>query len=150
MRVPILHHMMGWAIQLTVPKRRVGVALVALNQNGQILLLHHVFHPAVPWGLPGGWLNQREAPATGVLRELREETGLTATLGPVIHVNGEAKPDHISIAYVGYIDQPQPIKLSSEIIEAAWFDATLLPTPLNPFVQQAIQAALTKQKPTRL
>jgi 8-oxo-dGTP diphosphatase len=142
MRIPVLHHLMVWGVRLAVPRRRVGVALIALNGSGQILLLRHVFHPAAPWGLPGGWLNRRETPAAGALRELYEETGLTARLGPVVHVDGETKPDHIGIAYLGYIHQPAIMKLSPEIIEAAWFDRTQLPTSLYPFVQQAIQAAL--------
>jgi 8-oxo-dGTP diphosphatase len=142
MRIPILHHFMVWGIRLAVPRRRVGVALVALNSSRQVLLLRHVFHPDVPWGLPGGWLKRGEAPVTGVLRELHEETGLTAQLGPVVHIAGESKPDHIGIAYMGYIDQPITIKLSPEIIEAVWFTHTQLPTSLNPFVQQAIQTAL--------
>jgi 8-oxo-dGTP diphosphatase len=141
-RIPVLHHLLAWGVRLTVPRRRVGVALVALNDNGQILLLRHVFHPAAPWGLPGGWLNRRETPAAAALRELYEETGLTARLGPVVHVDGETKPDHVGIAYMGYINQPATMKLSSEIIEAAWFDHTQLPTSLYPFVQQAIQATL--------
>lgn len=145
-QIPVLHHLMGWAIRLIVPRRRVGISLVVLNQSNQILLLRHVFHPVTPWGLPGGWLNKNEAPAVGVLRELHEETGLTAKLGPVIHVAGENKPNHISIAYVGYTDHLQPIKLSSEILEAVWFDQKHLPTSLNPFVQQAIQAALAIQR----
>lgn len=142
MRVPILHHLMGWGVRLTVPRRRVGIAVVAMNRQRQILLLRHVFHPAVPWGLPGGWLNRREAPAAGALRELCEETGLTATLGPVILVDGDKKPDHIAIAYLAYVEQAGLMKLSPEIIEAAWFNHTQLPKPLNPFVQRAIQAAL--------
>lgn len=142
MRVPVLHHLMAWGVRLTVPRRRIGVALVVLNNEGQILLLRHVFHPAAPWGLPGGWLNRGEAPATGVLRELYEETGLTAQLGPVVHVDGDTKPNHIGIAYVGYIDQPVNLKLSPEIIEAVWFNHSQLPTSLYPFVQQAIRAAI--------
>lgn len=146
MRVPLLNHLMAWGVRLTVPRRRVGVALVLLNRDRQVLLLRHVFHPAVPWGLPGGWLNRRETPAAGAIRELREETGLSADLGSVVHIDGEARPDHIAIAYVGYSDQPEKIRLSPEIIEAAWFDANQLPTPLNPFVQKAIQAALAEER----
>ncbi|MBK8984950.1 MAG: hypothetical protein IPM39_02535 [Chloroflexi bacterium] len=43
-------------------KRPVGVGMVALDEDGRILLLHPVVHPCFPWGLPGGWLNRRESP----------------------------------------------------------------------------------------
>jgi 8-oxo-dGTP diphosphatase len=142
MHIPLLHHLMGWGVRLVVPRRRVGVALVALNNEGHVLLLRHVFHPAAPWGLPGGWLNRYESPAAGVLRELYEETGLTARLGSVVYVKGESRPDHIGIAYLGYVEETAVMQLSSEIIQAGWFERTQLPTSLQPFVQTAIQAGL--------
>jgi ADP-ribose pyrophosphatase YjhB (NUDIX family) len=142
MHIRLLHHLMAWSVWLLVPRRRVGVALVVLNNAGQVLLLRHVFHPAAPWGLPGGWLNRRETPAQGALRELHEETGLVARLGPVIYVKGESQPDHIGIAYMGYVEGTAVMQLSSEIIEAVWFERTQLPTSLQPFVQTAIQTAL--------
>jgi 8-oxo-dGTP diphosphatase len=142
MHVPLLHRLMGWGVRLVVPRRRVGVALVALNNEDQVLLLRHVFHPAAPWGLPGGWLNRYESPAAGVLRELYEETGLTARLKSVVCVKGQSRPDHIGIAYLGYIEETAVMQLSPEIIEAVWFKRTQLPGSLQPFVQTAIQSAL--------
>lgn len=141
---PLLHWLMVRAILLTVPKRRLGVSLVPLNANGQVLLLRHVFHPKTPWGLPGGWLGRGEAPAAGVLREFREETGLTAVLGPVIHVEHSTNPDHIGIAYLGYV-QPGPITLSGEILAANWYTVDLLP-PLLPFARQAVETAVAHHR----
>ncbi len=62
-------------------------------------MLRHVFHPAWPWGLPGGWLKRNEAPEEGALRELKEETGLTAVIGPSILVSHGDHPVHTGIAY---------------------------------------------------
>lgn len=135
---------MLWGIRLIVPRQRLGVTMVALDEQSRVLLLRHVFHPEYPWGLPGGWLGRNEAPAEGVMRELWEETGLTAVLGPTLLVRREDHPPHIGIAYLGYI-QPGTITLSNEIIEAAWFDADDLP-PLYPFMADAIQTALKTQQ----
>ena len=141
---PYLQRLLVGAIVFLVPKRRLGVNLVPLNAKGQVLLLRHVFHPHVPWGLPGGWLGRGESPATGALREFHEETGLTAVLGPVIHVENGTNPDHIGIAYLGYVE-PGPLTLSNEILTADWFTADRLP-PLLPFARQAIDIAVTRHQ----
>jgi NADH pyrophosphatase NudC (nudix superfamily) len=76
----------------------------------------------------------------GALRELREETGLTAVLGPIVHVSRDPHPAHLGIAYLGNV-KPGPITLSGEIIEAAWFHPHELP-PLLPFAQETIHKAI--------
>lgn len=140
--------MMAWGVRMAVPRQRVGVALVAFNTNEELFLLRHVFHTATPWGLPGGWLARDEAPTRGIARELREETGLTAVIGPVVCVAHESLPPHIALAYLGWIT-PGPLSLNAEVLEGRWFAADALPRPLSPFVQQAIAAArpLFRQMP---
>jgi ADP-ribose pyrophosphatase YjhB (NUDIX family) len=132
--------MMVWGIRAAVPRQRVGVALVAFNTDEEVFLLKHVFHTAIPWGLPGGWLARDEAPAHGVARELREETGLTAVIGPAVCVAHEPTPAHIALAYLGWI-APGPLALNAEVLEARWFAADELPRPLPSFTLQAIDAA---------
>jgi ADP-ribose pyrophosphatase YjhB (NUDIX family) len=114
--------------------------VVGYNGKGQILMLRHVFHPFAPWGLPGGWLEKGEAPADCAIRELHEETGLGAELGPIVYSSFESVPAHIGIAFLASIN-PATIELSAEIIDADWFEPTALPEPLLPFVRKAIDAA---------
>jgi ADP-ribose pyrophosphatase YjhB (NUDIX family) len=104
-------------------------------------MLRHVFHPETPWGLPGGWLAAGESPADCALRELREEADLSAVLGPPAYITRDPYPDHIGIAYLGWI-QPGTPTPGPEIMEARWFAPDSLPKPLLPFTQQAIPAAL--------
>lgn len=132
--------MMAWGVRAAVPRQRVGVALVAFNADEEVFLLRHVFHTAIPWGLPGGWLARDEAPACGVARELREETGLSAIIGPAVCVAHEPSPAHIALAYLGWI-APGTMALNAEVLEGRWFAADELPRPLSPFAQQAIAAA---------
>jgi len=141
MRWRPLNDLLAWGVRATVPRQRVGVALVAFNANEEVFLLRHVFHPAGPWGLPGGWLNRNEAPADGVARELREETGLGVNLGPVIHVDHEKQPPHIVMAYLGHIE-PGPMRFSIEVLEAQWFALDRLPHPLWPFARRVIADGL--------
>ncbi|MDX1663557.1 MAG: NUDIX domain-containing protein [Candidatus Promineifilaceae bacterium] len=139
-----LQRLMLMGIHIFVPRHRVGIAVVVLNGEGQILLLEHVFHPYVRWGLPGGWLNRDEQPAAGAARELREETGMEVEMGPVIHLEQEVAPRHLNIAYLARVlpGSRAPVRLSGEIISAGWFAPDRLPTPLLPFTRNAIDAAL--------
>ena len=146
MQYPPMRFLLPWAVRLLAPRQRVGVALVVRNDAGNVLMLRHVFHPHVPWGLPGGWLKRNEDPVIGALRELREETGLHAVVGPVVHVSYDPKPPHIGLAYLAYANGAEalnaPLRLSGEILEAAWFPPRALPQPLLPFVAAAIAAAV--------
>ena len=140
-RFPPVQSLMNWAIRLFVPRHRAGVILICMDDQQRILLLRHVFHPNAPWGPPGGWLGRDESPAKCALRELKEETGLSAELGPVVQISYESPPNQLAVAFLGKL-KPGSMKLSSEIIEAKWFRADALPQPQYPFVKRAIFAAV--------
>ncbi len=151
-RLPPVKWLMTLAIRLVVPRHRVGVGVVILDDNGRteqnrssrVLLLQHVFHPDIPWGIPGGWLSRHEAPAQGALRELKEETGLTAVIITPITVTHDMLPNHIEIIYLARL-QSGTIRLSAEISAAEWFSVDELP-PLFPSAQAAIETAVAYQE----
>jgi len=139
-RLSPMRQLMGLGVRMTVPRHRTGVVIVGYSGEGQILMLRHVFHPFAPWGLPGGWLEKGEGPADCAIRELHEETGLSAELGPIVYSSFESVSAHIGIAFMARINSA-PIQLSAEIIDAEWFEQSTLPEPLLPFVRSAINAA---------
>lgn len=65
---------------------RVGVAAVVLRDD-EVLLVQRGRPPAQGlWGLPGGALELGETVLDGVRREVREETGLEISVGPLVAV----------------------------------------------------------------
>ena len=135
--LPLMQRLMGVAINVTVPRHRVGVGAVVFNAAGEVLLLRHVFHPHTPWGVPSGWLDRNEDPAACALRELREETGLSARLGPIIQSTFSPEVRSINLFYLAF-GESGPVTLSFEILEARWFAPADLPSPLLPMVESAI------------
>ena len=144
-RLPVIKWLLVLAVHIFATRHHVGVAVAVINQEGHVLLLRHVFHPEVPWGLPGGWLGRREGPGEAALRELNEETGLVADLGPVIYLEHNEWPPRVAIGYVARA-RSAPMTLSGEILEAAWFPQDELPSPLLRSSRCIIERAFALQK----
>jgi 8-oxo-dGTP diphosphatase len=63
----------------------IGVTGVVRTPEGQVLLLRHRFWPAdSQWAFPGGFAKRGETFPETVIREVREETGLAVTVGPLL------------------------------------------------------------------
>jgi 8-oxo-dGTP pyrophosphatase MutT (NUDIX family) len=57
-----------------------GVCALVLDRDGRILLVRHTYQPG--WMLPGGAARPAEPPSLAIMRELREEVGLTRAREP--------------------------------------------------------------------
>jgi ADP-ribose pyrophosphatase YjhB (NUDIX family) len=60
--------------ELGTPTAKVGTTAVVVDDQGRVLLQRRSDDGL--WGLPGGWLDPGETPEQGIVREVREETGL--------------------------------------------------------------------------
>jgi len=84
-----------------------GVVAVISDGRGHVLVVRHTYRrPA--WGLPGGLLGYDEQPAAALSRELHEELGVRATVGPLAHAESDARRRHLTLYYRVAIDgEPQ-------------------------------------------
>ncbi len=121
-----------WAlVSLFVPKFAVGVVGVVFNAQNEILLFHHTYRgKRFPWGLPGGWLDPREDPAQGIVREMREETGLTVEVVRPLLIENAVLFRRLDLMYLCKITAGD-FRTSSEVDAIQYFSRATLPAMLH-------------------
>jgi 8-oxo-dGTP diphosphatase len=88
-------------------RQRIAVYGVCRDGDGKILLARA--SPAITlqgrWFLPGGGVDHGESPPDTLRREMREESGLTVTVGPLLDVLSDARtiPDGTNLHTVRII-----------------------------------------------
>jgi 8-oxo-dGTP diphosphatase len=88
-RLPVVP-MVRAALEAHLPARRQRLAVKALIRRDDHVLLARLSTHAVEtgrWTLPGGGVDHGESPETALVREVAEETGLTARVGALVGVN---------------------------------------------------------------
>ncbi len=92
--------------------RSVAVAAGVVFVNGRILIGQRHAHERHPlkWEFPGGKMEPGEDPARALIRELREELAVKASVGPVLHRVRHRYGDELDIdlvfLQVDAIDRP--------------------------------------------
>jgi len=101
-------------------KFMIGVTGIVRDGDGRVLLLRHRLWPeGRQWGLPTGSAKKRETFQDTVVREVREETGLTVRVGELVQLRSGYRL-RVEVAYeaefVGGTMKLDP----REILEARW------------------------------
>jgi 8-oxo-dGTP pyrophosphatase MutT (NUDIX family) len=109
-----------------------GVAALALDREGRVLLVRHSYQPG--WMLPGGGVGRAEPPVDAILRELREEVGLTRSNPPELFSLYTRKAgwatNVVAVYRVG--DVEIAFRPNLEISEAMFVDPLDLPAGTTP------------------
>ena len=84
--------------------RWVGVGALAFDRSDRVLLVQRAATDSMPnlWEIPGGGCDEDDPSILhSVVRELKEESGLTATaVGPMVHLRDEGEEDGGDLSYV--------------------------------------------------
>jgi ADP-ribose pyrophosphatase YjhB (NUDIX family) len=124
----------GWLAWVLHATFNVGVTGVVRAEDGRVLLLRHRLWPQdTQWGFPGGFAKRGEQFSETVAREVREETGLTVTVGRLLEVRAGDRyraEVYYEAALVGGLEG---LALQdSEILEARLFTLDSLPDAMPP------------------
>jgi ADP-ribose pyrophosphatase YjhB (NUDIX family) len=150
--IPPLRWGLALAVRLLVPRQYVGAVGAVFNEQGQVLLVKHVFRPFYPWGLPGGWLERGEDPALAVRRECEEELGLRVEVRQLLICKPQGQnigaPPGLGLAYYCRLaggesatnGNPTASK-AYEILAVEWAEPTQIEYDLAPLERRAITLA---------
>ncbi|WP_250028888.1 NUDIX hydrolase [Paractinoplanes maris] len=124
-----------------------GVVAVVLDDRGRVLMVRR--SDTAEWALTTGCLEPGEQPATGAIREVREETGVDVTVERVLAVEAldlavAPNGDQIHWLCIGllcrYASGDARVN-DDESVEVSWFEAADLP-PLPAHQARSVALAL--------
>ncbi len=107
-----------------------ATAALVFNGDGQLLLVKRGMDPSKgEWCLPGGFVEVDESPGEGVLRELKEETGVTGDVERLIDIVYEDSPFYGPLIIIGYkvIPQGGTLIAGDDAVEVRYFPLKDLP-----------------------
>jgi 8-oxo-dGTP pyrophosphatase MutT (NUDIX family) len=133
---------LGWFLRRP---RTFGAHALALTPEGKIILVRLRYAPG--WRLPGGGRNEREDPRDAVLRELREEIGMTShgevRLACELEEATDFKRDLASLLVVRDVHYA-PRKWSWEVEQIMEAALDALPAELSPRMADWIDAVKSR------
>lgn len=119
-------------------------ASLCLRRGDDVLLIQRGKEPGLgKWAFPGGSVQWGETAAEAALRELQEECGLTATIGPLIGLYDVILPDfHFAIACYYATDPQGVLKAGTDAADARWINVnSLSKLPLASSIAETILTA---------
>lgn len=110
---------------LNNPKPAIGISAIIFDSAERVLLIKRAQPPAAGfWHVPGGKLEAGEGLLEGVAREVREETGLSVSAGPIMAVVERRQEGfhYVIIDFLAYLADPAQVRLTpaDDASEAAW------------------------------
>jgi ADP-ribose pyrophosphatase YjhB (NUDIX family) len=107
----------------------LGVRAVVLGEGDEVFLVRHTYAPG--WHLPGGGVEPGETLEQALVKELRQEAGMSLTGPAVLHgmfFNRHAsRRDHVAVFVVRDFVRDSEKPADFEIAESGFFPLTALP-----------------------
>lgn len=114
--------------------RHVTVGALAYNEKGQVLLVKRSSKYSRPntWTVPGGFLDRDRTVQDAVLKELKEESGMTGVIENLFHINDfpdRPNEDRQNVDFIYLVKvESGSFAHDDEITNIQWFDETNLPS----------------------
>ena len=128
------------------------IAAIALirDDRGRVLLVKQTGGPfAGAWLLPGGRAADDESAVHALVREVREETGLTMT--DAVYVAGyRTSGDGYDITVLMYRGPAEGTLVAERGSDARWFDADAIPDPHPALRRQLFDAGVGHDDPAAI
>ena len=128
------------------------VAALAVGPSGRVLVVRTAKWRGL-WGVPGGKIEYGEAMEAALLREFREEVGLSlfdlrfALLQEMIEDPAFYKPAHFILINYFARTEAEAVRPNEEILEWAWVTPEeALGYPLNVYTERLVRA-YQKERP---
>jgi 8-oxo-dGTP diphosphatase len=122
----------GWLAWRLHARFGVGVTGVVRAPDGRVLLLRHrLWAPEGQWGFPSGFARRGETFQETIVREVREETGLTVRVGQLLELRSGYRyraEVYYEAALVGGVEGL--VLDGREVLEARLFTVDALPAGL--------------------
>lgn len=104
----------------------VVAAVIASNDRSEVLLVRNVGWPEKTFALVTGFLEQEEHPHEAVVREVLEETQLSAISTRWLGNYGFTQKNQVLLCYEVLVDLHEEIVLNEELEEYRWFKSEKL------------------------
>lgn len=128
----------------SLPQKVVAAAVLCRDHEGRVLVVHDSFKRH--WTIPGGVVDGGEDPATGAVREAREEAGVIVALGDLLGLFSSYPPDRLMAVYSATPEAqpsggPQPLH-AHEIDAVEWVPLATARDRVAPHVRFQLERCL--------
>lgn len=119
----------------------IGAFAIILDSEQRVLLCHRKDHDV--WNLPGGGVEDGEAPWDAVIREVREEVGVEVAISRLVGIYSKPDQRELVFSFACVVTGGTPA-LSDEADEIAYFSMADIPANTLPKQVERIHDALRR------
>ena len=124
---------------MPIPKHIVAVGGLVTDAQGRVLMLRS---PRRDWEFPGGQVEEGEDLTAALVREIEEETGITAAVGALVGVYSNLKSHIVMLDFLCHPVGGQ-IRTSAESLSVEWVEREdALARIIRPVIRDRMQDML--------